>query len=107
MFGVFLALLAVLLLIATLMQGDFALTLIYLVVGALAAGMWWCYRALTQVETKRRFHTHAFLGEAVKVHLRVHNKGWLPLPWLEIRESLPVELVGPNSFQTVTSLGPR
>ncbi len=107
MFGVFFTLLAVLLLIAIFMRGDFALTLIYLVVGALAAGMLWCSRALRQVETKRRFSTHAFLGETVKVHLHLHNKGWLPLPWLEIRESLPVELVGPNSFQTVTNLGPR
>jgi uncharacterized protein (DUF58 family) len=37
----------------------------------------------------------------------VKNTGWLPVPWLELRESLPVALVGPRSFQTVTHLGPR
>ena len=89
------------------MRGDFALTLIYLVVGALAAGTWWSYRALAQVEAKRRFNTHAFLGEKVKIDLHVKNKGWLPLPWLELHETLPVALVGPHSFQTVTHLGPR
>jgi uncharacterized protein (DUF58 family) len=105
--GTFLPLLVVLLLIASFMRGDFALTLIYLVVGALAAGMWWVRRGLAQVETKRRFNTHAFLGEQVRIQLHVQNRGWLPVPWLELRETLPVALVGPNSFQTVTNLGPR
>src|SRR5215216_491522 len=107
MLGLFLPLLVVLLLIAAFLRGDFALTLIYLVVGALAAGMWWCRRALAQVEAKRRFPTHAFLGEQVRIHLYVQNKGWLPVPWLELRETLPVALAGPHSFQTVTNLGPR
>jgi Uncharacterized conserved protein (some members contain a von Willebrand factor type A (vWA) domain) len=83
------------------------LTLIYLVIGALAAGLWWIHRALAQVETKRQFSQHAFLGETVKIDLLVQNKGWLPLPWLELRETLPVALVGPNNFQSVIHLGPR
>lgn len=107
MFGRFFPLLLVLLLIAAFLRGDFALTLIYLVVGALVAGMWWGRRAVTQVDASRRFATHVFLGEQVRVQLRVQNKGWLPILWLELRESLPVALVGPNSFQTVTHLGPR
>ena len=104
--GILLPLLVVLLLIASLMRGDFALTLMYLVVGALVSGMWWARRALAQVKASRGFNTHAFLGERIQIKLRVQNHGWLPLPWLEIRETLPVELVGPNSFQTVIHLGP-
>jgi uncharacterized protein (DUF58 family) len=107
MVGTFLPLLAVLILIAAFLQGDFALTVIYLVVGALAAGMWWSRRALTQLETKRRFSTHAFLGERINIDLHVQNKGWLPLPWIELRETLPVALAGPNNFQSVIHLGPR
>lgn len=107
MFGTFLPLLLVLLLIASFMRGDFALTLIYLVVGALVAGLWWSRRALTHVEAIRRFSAHAFLGERVNIDLHIRNKGWLPLPWLELRETLPVALVGPNSFQSVIHLGPR
>src|SRR5215207_6639894 len=106
MAGTFFPLLVVLLLIAAFMRGDFALTLIYLVVGALAAGVWWSRRALAQVEAKRRFSTHAFLGERINIDLHVQNKGWLPLPWLELRETLPVALVGPNSFRSVIHLGP-
>jgi uncharacterized protein (DUF58 family) len=103
----FLPLLGLLLLIAAFLRGDFALTLIYLVVGAMAAGLWWGRRAVTQVQAERRFPGHAFLGERVPVRLRVQNKGWLPVPWLELRESLPVALVGPNSFQSVIHLGPH
>ena len=107
MIGKFLPLLFVLLLIAAFLRGDFALTLIYLVIGTLVAGLWWIRRALAQVETKRQFSQHAFLGETVKIDLHVQNKGWLPLPWLELRETLPVALVGPNNFQSVIHLGPR
>src|SRR5215213_11910004 len=107
MSGTFLPLLVVLVLIAAFLRGDFALTLIYLVVGALAMGTWWCRRALGQVDAKRHFNTHAFLGEQIKIDLHVQNKGWLPVPWLELRETLPVALAGPHSFQTVIHLGPR
>lgn len=107
MFGTYLSLLVLLLVIASFMRGDFALTLIYLVVGALAGGMWWSRRALSRVEVRRQFNSHAFLGDSVKVNLRVHNRGWLPLPWLELRETLPVALLGPNSFHSVIHLGPR
>jgi uncharacterized protein (DUF58 family) len=107
MFSKFLPLLFVLLLIAAFLRGDFALTLIYLVIGALVAGLWWCRQSLGQVEAKRQFSNHAFLGETVKIDLHVQNKGWLPLPWLELRETLPVALVGPNNFQSVIHLGPR
>ena len=107
MFGPFLTLFVMLLLIASFLHGDFALTLLYLIVGALTAALWWCYRALGQVEAKRRFNTHAFLGEKVKIDLRVQNKGWLPLLWLELRDTLPVALAGPHSFKMVTNLGAR
>jgi uncharacterized protein (DUF58 family) len=107
MAGTFLPLLIVLLIIASFMRGNFALTLLYLVAGALGIGLWWGRRSLAQLETKRRFQQHAFLGEQVKIQLHVQNKGWLPLPWLELRETLPVALVGPNNFQTVTNLSPR
>lgn len=107
MSGTFFTLLFVLVLIAVFLRGDFALTLIYLVVGALAAGIWWRNRAFAQVTAKRQFSSHAFLGERVEIHLHVQNKGWLPLLWLELHETLPVALAGPNRFQSVIHLGPR
>ena len=105
--GTFLPLLVVLLVIAAFMRGDFALTLTYLVIGGLVAGLWWSKRALAQLRFERRCNTHAFLGERVDIDLRVRNTGWLPVLWLELRETLPVALVGPNSFRSVITLGPR
>ena len=43
-------------------------------------------------------------GSTLSVHVK--NNGWLPLPWLELRKSLPVWL-RPNRFQSVIHLGPR
>jgi len=106
MFSTFFYLLLALILIAALLRGDFALTLIYLVVGALVAGLWWSRRSMNQVRAKRQFGTHAFLGEKISINLQVQNKGWLPLPWLELHETLPVALAGPNHFQSVIHLGP-
>ena len=102
----FVILLLALLVIASFLRGDFALTLIYLVLGALAAVTWWSRRSMAQVLTRRQFSNHAFLGEKIKIDLHVQNKGWLPIPWLELRETLPVALAGPNSFQSVIHLGP-
>lgn len=107
MVGTFLPLLIVLLIIASFLRGDFALTLIYLVVGALLAGLWWSRRALAHVHVKRQFADHAFLGERINIDLHIQNKGWLPILWLELRETLPVALAGPNSFQSVIHLGPH
>ncbi len=102
----FVILLVALLVIASFLRGDFALTLIYLVLGALAAATWWSRRSMTQVHARRKFNNHAFLGEKIDINLHVENKGWLPIPWLELHETLPVALAGPNSFQSVIHLSP-
>jgi uncharacterized protein (DUF58 family) len=107
MLGTFLTLLVLLLLAAAFLRGDFALTLIYLLLGALGAGIWWRNHSLQQVQVKRRFSSHAFLGEQVKINLQVKNRGWLPLPWLELHETLPVALAGPHDFRTVIHLAPH
>ena len=37
----------------------------------------------------------------------VQNIGWLPIPWLEIHEALPVQLIAPPFQRRVISLGPH
>jgi len=102
----FVILIVALLVIASFLRGDFALTLIYLVLGALAAVTWWSRRSMAQVLARRKFNNHAFLGEKIDINLHVENKGWLPIPWLELHETLPVALAGPNTFQSVIHLSP-
>ena len=94
-------------LLAILLGEDFTLTLLYLLVGALIAGSWWSRRALGAVTTRRSFVSHAFLGEKIPVQVEIANRGWLPVVWLQARESLPVELHGYGATHQVISLGPR
>jgi uncharacterized protein (DUF58 family) len=107
MIGTYLPLLVLLFIIAAAMHDDFALTLIYLFVGALGAGIWWSRRSLAQVQPEREFADRAFLGEKVRIVIKIRNLGWLPVPWLSIQDGLPVALSTSPSFQRVTSLGPK
>lgn len=105
MTGSYLFLIIPLVLVAALMNDDFALTLIYLLVGAFALGTWWSRRLLKQLEARRELNSHAFLGETVKIKLQVDNKGLLPAPWVGLRDSLPLALGGIQPFQRVTGFG--
>src|SRR5687767_11231364 len=107
MAGAYVPLLIVVIALAAFLRDDFALTLIYLFIAAFAVGTWWTRRALSQTKQERRFNDHAFLGEQVSINIHLQNKGWLPLPWVEVRDTLPVELAGPQVFRRVTTLSPH
>jgi uncharacterized protein (DUF58 family) len=102
----FLPFLILLAFVAVILRADFVLTLIYLFVGVFALGRWWSRRALRSVSFHREFNQRAFLGEKVDISLEIYNRNWLPVPWLELRENLPVELALSGVFQRVISLGP-
>jgi uncharacterized protein (DUF58 family) len=92
--------------IAALMRDDFSLTLAYLFVGVTVVGAWWGRRSLAQVRHERQYNERSFLGEQVKISLRIHNRGWLPVVWIGLQDSLPVALSTSPFFQQVLSLGP-
>lgn len=96
-----------LIILAALFQDDFSFTLLYLFFGAYAFSTWWSRRSLKGIRFNRSFITRAFIGEDVHIKLEIKNNGWLPIPWIRIHESLPVELSGPDSFQYVTNIGSR
>jgi len=103
----YLPLIVLLVILAATLRDDFALTLIYLFIGAFAAGTWWSRKSLGQVEAERQFIDHAFLGEKVEVSLHFRNRGWLPVLWLSLQDALPVGLSTFPAFAQVTSLGPK
>jgi uncharacterized protein (DUF58 family) len=105
--GDYLLFLMVLLIVAAVVRGDFAFSVLYLFLGAYILGKWWSGKALTNVTCQRYFESHAFLGEDVPVRLVIRNRGWLPLVWLRLYESLPVELSIPNAVNQVITLGAR
>jgi len=103
--GDYLLFLMILLVVAGVVRGDFAFSVIYLFLGAFILGKWWSGKALAHITCQRFFDSHAFLGEDVTVRLVVRNRGWLPMAWLRIYESLPVELSIPNAVNQVITLG--
>ena len=46
-------------------------------------------------------------GEKVTVTLQIQNRSLLPIPWLRIHDSAPIQLKAPSFFQSVASLLPR
>lgn len=101
------AFLVALLAIAILLAGDYVLTLIYIFIGALVFSRWWGSRMMSAMEYKRSFNHWAFLGEKVTVDLNIKNHSLLPVPWLQIRESLPVGLHTKGPFKDVVHLPPK
>lgn len=100
-------LLAVLLGTAAIVKGGFALTIIYLFLGIYIISLFWTRQSSRNISCERKFERRAFLGEEVPVRLEIRNSGWLPIPWLLVYESLPVELAAGTSIKRVLSLGPH
>jgi uncharacterized protein (DUF58 family) len=93
--------------LAVIVNEDFVFVLLYLFLGVYLVSRWWGRRALQGVGARRDFSRRAFLGEQVNVELVIENKTWLPLAWLQMRESLPVGLHSHGPFQQVASLGSK
>jgi uncharacterized protein (DUF58 family) len=103
----FLLFMGLLLFVAAVLGEDFVLTLIYLFAGVFILGHWWSQKALQSISIQRTFTRRIFFGEKVNVKLDISNKGWLPVVWLQIHESLHVDLTVPNYYQYAFSLGPK
>ena len=103
----YLPFLFVLALLAIILRDDTVITLFYLLTGVYFVSRWWRDRSLRAVRFKRVFVDRAFMGEQVTVRLEVENSDWLPVVWLRLHDSLPVELAAHRFFQEVMTLGPH
>jgi uncharacterized protein (DUF58 family) len=103
----FIPFLLALFLLAAVLRVDFYFTIAYLFFAVYVLARVWTRRGLAGVRVERRFTAHAFHGDDVPVNVRVSNTGRLPLPWLHVHESLPLDLITPPFQQTVVSLGAR
>ena len=99
--------LVVLLVLAAALRIDFFFYLFYLVVGIVVLGRWWAQRAAQGVTYARRYPARVFWGEQPLVHLDIRNAGTLPVLWLAVHDSIPIELRSPNFYQHALSLWPR
>ncbi len=99
--------LVLLLILAAVVQQDFIFALLYLFLGAYLIGSVWSRRSLAAVNFHRRMPTHAFFGDDIPVRLEVLNTGLLPVVWLRLQESVPVELSVQKNLRQVISLAPK
>jgi uncharacterized protein (DUF58 family) len=100
----YLPILIVLLVLAAFIHEDAVLTILYLLGGIYLAGTWWSRAALHSVRFRRTFPARAFISEVIPVHVHLTNTNLLPVAWLQIRESLPVELGATNAYRGAFSL---
>ncbi len=103
----FIPVLLLLFTIAALLRVDFFFTIVYLLFAVYLFSRVWIQRTATRLAVHRRFTDHAFPGDQVTVELTVRNATWLPVTWLEVHESLPVQLLAPPFHHEVISLAPH
>ena len=99
--------LLVVFLIAVLLRADFFFTIAYLFFAVYVLSRMWNQHTTSHLHVERRFTDRAFSGDQVMVDVTVRNDGRLPVPWLEVHESLPVELAAPPFYREVATLGSR
>lgn len=93
-----------LMILAVFLRAESALTVFYMILGSFVLGLWWVKNAFQKISIKRNYLNHAFLGEEVPIELTIKNQSLLPLLWLDIHESLPVNLRAGKKVQHVFSL---
>ena len=93
--GGFVVFLLVLLIVAILLRIDFFVTIVYLFMGVYVMSRFWTQRIKKNLDVQQQFVDHVFSGDTVTLDITIKNAGWLPIPWLLITETLPVELTPP------------
>ncbi len=85
-------LIIILILVAFLLRVDFIFYIVYVSMGIYALSFFYTPRSLKYLELRRDFHPRTFMGESLNITITLVNKSRLPIPWLEIREIIPLEL---------------
>jgi len=102
--GLFLFIFA-LFLAAAFMNLDFIFYILYIFFGIYLLGKLWTRQVMRAIHYRRSISSdRAFLGEILQAELEIVNTSWTPVPWLRLRDNLPVQLHVPSSFHQVISL---
>jgi uncharacterized protein (DUF58 family) len=99
--------LLVLFVIAIVLRIDFFFTVVYLFLGVYVLSRAWTTHTARRIAANRSLPTRAFPGDRLDVQVNISNMSWLPVPWLQIHEALPVALTAPPFRKQVVTLGPR
>lgn len=72
-----------------------------------AGSQLWLRHVVTSLRIERILESHLFFDQTATVELRIANLSALPVPWLELHESLPSALILPNVLTRVLLLDPH
>jgi uncharacterized protein (DUF58 family) len=97
--------LIVLFAVAAFLRMDWVYYLVYLVGGIWVFSHIWMRRSLGRMQLVRELPARAFAGETIDARLHLANRSWLPLPWLQIQEAVPLDLKDQPDYRAVVSLG--
>lgn len=100
-------LLLILLALALALQIDFLVTIVWFLLAVYILSRLWGRYAASHLRLDRDLIDHAFGGEVIPVDLRIGNTGRIPIPWITVDESLPVELRQAPFGARAFSLPPR
>lgn len=95
-----------LLVIAALAQAPAVLAMALLVAVTYLLSRAWNERASESIECARTMPPRAFINDQFDIAVRLRNRSALPIPWLYVRDGVPVE-VGADAFHQAIALGPR
>ena len=99
--------LIILLAVAFFTRVDFFFYLLYTLFGTYILSRLWARRSVHAVALERHHDRRVFLGETFDVKVRVRNRGWLPLLWMRLSDTIPSDLGSGLVFRRVISLLPR
>ena len=105
--GRLLPFLIVLLAVALISKVDLFFYLLYTLFGTYVLSRLWARRSIQAVALERHHDRRVFLGETFDVKVEVRNRGWLPLLWMRLSDTIPSDLGSGLSFRRVISLLPR
>ena len=93
--------------LAALLRLDFFFTLFYLFGAVFVLSRLWAGQTFKRLSVTRKMASRAFPGEQITVILTLKNLSYLPVPWLTIHETLPLNLAWPTYYQEATFLGSK
>ncbi len=94
-------------LVAVVLRMDWIYYLVYVLGGVWLLSHWWIRRSFKYISVKRQFLPKAFVGETIDVKVEIRNRSWLPIPWMLIRETVPIDLQSGEIYREAVSVGGR
>ncbi|NLV73599.1 MAG: DUF58 domain-containing protein [Chloroflexi bacterium] len=95
------------LLFAAFFRYDFIFYVLYVFFFIYIGARFWVRAVVKRIQIERQYEPRALHGEKQVVTVKVHNRSWLPIPYMRLHESAPIQLKMPNFERAVVSLRAR